>query len=187
LVRLFRRQPNMVDSLLSEGVLNGIQLYTTRLSSLNSDLAVLSESVRVIASNPEFLATFQNSYIPEMKAVDWNILFDRAAPWERSKSPQRPTEWATFVSGISRPDLGLLLPDDGTPEARLSTFTVVRGKRRLLGLSVTPDWQVAQTTVSNGHCTPPDENGCQTGDCGQCRLRRIQTGDTEGIFCLCPH
>jgi hypothetical protein len=187
LVSLLRTQPDIVDSLLSEGSLRGIQLYTTRFSSLNSDLAILSESVQVIASNPEFLDIFQSSYIPEMKVGEWEVLLDRATPWDPSKSPQLPAEWVTFVSGYSRPDLGLLLPDDGTPDARLSTFTVVGRERRFLGLSITPDWQVARTTVSNSHCSPPDENGCGTGNCRQCRLRRIQTGDTVGILCKCPH
>jgi hypothetical protein len=188
LVSLLRTQPNMVDSLLSEGPLNGIQLYITRLSSLNQELAALGENVRAIASNPEFLATFQSSYIREMKVSEWNILLGQATPWEPSEKPSwQLTEWVTFVSGISRPDMGLLLPDDGTPDTRLSVFTVVNDKRRILNLSIASDWRVIQTTISNEHCPPPDEDGCQGGDCGQCRIRRIQTGDTEGIFCLCPH
>ena len=80
LVSLLRTQPNMVDSLLSEGPLNGIQLYITRLSSLNQDFATLSENVRAIASNPESLGIFQSSYIREMKISEWGILLDQATP-----------------------------------------------------------------------------------------------------------
>lgn len=185
LVRLLREQPHLVDGLLSERYLNGIQLYTTALPSLGDDFAALSDQIQTAALRPASLQTFRSSYIPKMKASAWGALLARGTPLEE-QSRHLP-EWTIFIPGLFRPDTGLLLPDDEDSHNRLSVFTRVGNERRLLSLSITRDWWFTHAMISSGHCSPPDEDGCESGHCGSCELRRIQRGDTEGLTCWCPH
>jgi hypothetical protein len=187
LLSVLRQQPYMVDSLLSEGYLNGIQLYTRGCASLSQDFATLGEQVQTVALNPRFLPVFQNSYIREISVSQWDALLADAIPWEPSESaPQHPIEWATFVPSSSRPDIGLLLPDDITTDTRFSAFTVVGNRRRFFSLSITPGWRVAQTIVSNNHCSPPDIEGCDIGTCQKCQKHEIQINDLSAVVCRCP-
>lgn len=189
LLSVLRQQPYMVDTLLSEGYLNGIQFYTRGCAALGQDFASLGDQVQTLALNPRLLPFFQNSYIRQITVGQWDSLLEGAISLEPSEiSPWHPIEGATFVPSSSRPDIGLLLPFDTTTDTHLSAFTVVGNRRRFLNLSVTSGWQVTRTVVSSNHCSPPDPDigGCGIGTCQKCKKIDLQIDDLPVVVCRCP-
>jgi hypothetical protein len=182
LVNLLRDQPRFVDTLIDRNS-TGPDLFENVLPSLDSSFVSLANRVRASARAQGVTGELQRSYVAIVERSRWLELLSLASGDPLSVQPNRILEWSVYFSSPSRTELGILLPDDSGPTELCSVFTTAKAGN-VLRFTMPPR---IVASIPKTHCSVPDKIGCGRGACGQCRLRTIQTHNTEGLICWCPH
>lgn len=121
------------------------------------------------------------AFLPIVKEFDWLQASDDA----RQRSPVRSPEWVTTTRWET--GIGLALPDDASPRAKLSLFTKAEGYR-----TVDIAWEDEYMVTAHRqvhHCPRPERAYCPSpGSCGgRCLSYEVVESRGRGLICLCEH
>jgi hypothetical protein len=176
LVPLLRGRPDLLADWLGEGSV-AISDVLDRLSFVPE-----VEGVAQAMRDDEGFPALEGSYVAVLTAQEWSEGLELAS----THRPVRAPEWVTFI-GVND-FLGITLPEDSSPVARLSWFRDVDeavGRMSLTWFTNSPLWTAAEVSMST-HCSFPDRAQCAPGRCGQCTLR-VREAEPRGLVCMCDH
>lgn len=177
LVALLRRRQALVDDAIARPAITGDALERLLQQALPDEWAVgLADSA--------VLRQIEGAYIPRIDAETWESALASAGRREPVAAP----EWVTMVPSASAP-AGVTLPQDDSPEPRVSMFVRDEGRTRTVSLELQgePTRSTIAVSIGGGHCGRPDDGKCDPGDCGRCRERVREDGGEWGLICWCGH
>jgi hypothetical protein len=178
LVQLLRATPTVVDNLVEGGT---EEVPFDRLVEILEDgeppQRIYAEAARRAAADPAVGSYLAESFLGAVEIQDWKDLLERARPPRQGL----PNEWVTLARGQSS-GRGVTLPEDSSPEGRLSFFTrVADGVRRIsIVRPGTPD--VSVSLELERKCPRGPRGTCPEGSC-DCVKERVH--DPDGFDCVC--
>lgn len=92
-------------------------------------------------------------------------------------------EWTVFVP-FPEVDVGVLLPEDASPEGYFGAFGRIQGRDTAIRIDAEGRFLPATAGFASQHCSEPSWGECDPG-CGACVLTLV--ADPLGFVCLCPH